>query len=106
MNFEKIRVITKEKELFLVDMRATNYCRTFSKLLEDSSPTEDIPIDIDSKTFKIILSYLDSHSYQEIKELPKPLQTGNIAKLVSEGDYQLMLSLNEEERYNLILVFT
>lgn len=70
----------------------------------DSSPTEDIPIDLDSKIFKIILGFLENHNYQPIKELPKPLQTKDISKFVSESDDQLMLSLNDEEKLALILV--
>ena len=121
MNSEKLRVITREKELIMVDQKITIFCRTFSKLLEgpllkknndlislkkylDSSPTEDIPIDVDSKIFKIILGFLENHNYQPIKELPKPLQTKDVSKFVSEYDDQLMLSLNDDEKYALILV--
>jgi len=47
---------------------------------------------------------LENHNYQPIKELPKPLQTDNVAKFVTEYDDQLMLSLNDEEKLALILV--
>ena len=34
MNSEKLRIITREKELIMVDEKITVFCRTFSKLLE------------------------------------------------------------------------
>lgn len=34
MEIEKLKVTTKENELFVVDMRIQNFCKIFSRILE------------------------------------------------------------------------
>lgn len=44
MNVNKLRVITREKELIMTDIKVIDFCKTFSKLLEGFSSYFDLNI--------------------------------------------------------------
>ena len=70
----------------------------------DSSASEEIPIQAESKIIKIIEKLCENHNFEGMKKIPKPLPHHDLSKIIDEKDFKIISQLDSEEILNLIKV--
>lgn len=100
---KKITVSTRDNQIFELDPRFSSLCKTLGKVLEDSSISEEIPIDVDSKILQLIIKYAEHHNYSNRAPIKKPLGPEPFSMIVGAFDDEFMNSMDEETLYNFSL---
>ena len=102
---EKIRkLISEDNQLFEIEVESLKLSKFLNNLIIDFPDEEDeIEISqVNGKNLKLIIDYLNHHRTEEIKEIPKPLPSGDLKLYLDEWDYNFINPLSLEECIDLL----
>ena len=72
-------------------------------MIDFPSEEDEIIINrVDGKNLKLIIDYLNHYKSQKIKEIPKPLPSGDLKLYIDEWDYNYINPLTLEETIDLL----
>ena len=101
----KIRILKSEDDQkFEVDAESLKLSKFLKDLMIDFPSEEDEIIinRVDGKNLKLIIDYLNHYKNQKIKEIPKPLPSGDLKLYIDEWDYNYINPLTLEETIDLL----
>ena len=101
----KIRKLTcEDNQLFEIEVESLKLSKFLNNLIIDFPDEEDeIEISqVNGKNLKLIIDYLNHHRTEEIKEIPKPLPSGDLKLYLDEWDYNFINPLSLEECIDLL----
>ena len=101
----KIRKLKSEdNQLFEIEVESLKLSKFLNNLIIDFPDEEDeIEISqVNGKNLKLIIDYLNHHRTEEIKEIPKPLPSGDLKLYLDEWDYNFINPLSLEECIDLL----
>ena len=101
----KIRILKSEDDQkFEVDTESLKLSKFLKDLMIDFPSEEDEIIinRVDGKNLKLIIDYLNHYKNQKIKEIPKPLPSGDLKLYIDEWDYNYINPLTLEETIDLL----
>ena len=101
----KIRKLKSEdNQLFEIEVESLKLSKFLNNLIIDFPDEEDeIEISqVNGKNLKLIIDYLNHHRTEEIKEIPKPLPSGDLKLYLDEWDYNYINPLSLEECIDLL----
>ena len=101
----KIRILKSEDDQkFEVDTESLKLSKFLKDLMIDFPSEEDEIIinRVDGKNLKLIIDYLNHYKSQKIKEIPKPLPSGDLKLYIDEWDYNYINPLTLEETIDLL----
>ena len=101
----KIRILKSEDDQkFEVETESLKLSKFLKDLMIDFPSEEDEIIinRVDGKNLKLIIDYLDHYKNQKIKEIPKPLPSGDLKLYIDEWDYNYINPLTLEETIDLL----
>ena len=90
--------------LFEIETESLKLSAFLSNLILDFPDEEDeIPINgVNGKYLKLIVDFLNHYKTEEIKEIPKPLPTGDLSLYIPQWDYNYINNLSLEETIELL----
>ena len=100
----KIRKLKSEdNQVFEVEVESLKLSKFLMDLINDFPDDEDeITINqVDGKNLKLIVDYLNQYKNKKIKEIPKPLPSGDLKLYLDEWDYNYINPLSLEESIDL-----
>ena len=101
----KIRILKSEDDQkFEVETESLKLSKFLKDLMIDFPSEEDEIIinRVDGKNLKLIIDYLNHYKNQKIKEIPKPLPSGDLKLYIDEWDYNYINPLTLEETIDLL----
>ena len=101
----KIRILKSEDDQkFEVETESLKLSKFLKDLMIDFPSEEDEIIinRVDGKNLKLIVDYLNHYKNQKIKEIPKPLPSGDLKLYIDEWDYNYINPLTLEETIDLL----
>ena len=101
----KIRILKSEDDQkFEADTESLKLSKFLKDLMIDFPSEEDEIIinRVDGKNLKLIIDYLNHYKNQKIKEIPKPLPSGDLKLYIDEWDYNYINPLTLEETIDLL----
>ena len=101
----KIRILKSEDDQkFEVDTESLKLSKFLKDLMIDFPSEEDEIIinRVDGKNLKLIIDYLNHYKSQKIKDIPKPLPSGDLKLYIDEWDYNYINPLTLEETIDLL----
>ena len=101
----KIRKLKSEdNQLFEIEVESLKLSKFLNNLIIDFPDEEDeIEISqVNGKNLKLIIDYLNHYRTEEIKEIPKPLPSGDLKLYLDEWDYNFINPLSLEECIDLL----
>ena len=101
----KIRKLKSEdNQVFEVEVESLKLSKFLMDLINDFPDDEDeITINqVDGKNLKLIVDYLNQYKNKKIKEIPKPLPSGDLKLYLDEWDYNYINPLSLEESIDLL----
>ena len=101
----KIRILKSEDDQkFEVETESLKLSKFLKDLMIDFPSEEDEIIinRVDGKNLKLIIDYLNHYKSQKIKEIPKPLPSGDLKLYIDEWDYNYINPLTLEETIDLL----
>ena len=104
MEAKSRKLASNDNQVFEVETESLKLSNFLSNLIIDFPNEEDeIPInEVDGKNLKLIIEYLNHYKIEEIKEIPKPLPSGDLEQYINEWDYNLIKDLSLEECIDLL----
>ena len=100
--FRKIK--SDDNQVFEVEVESLKLSNFLNSLMIDyPDEEEEIPINlIDGKNLKLVIDFLTHYKTEEIKEIPKPLPSGDLKLYLDEWDYDYINPLTLEETIDLL----
>ena len=100
----KIRKLKSEdNQMFEVEIESLKLSKFLNSLILDYPDDEEITLNqVDGKNLKLIIDYLDHYKNEEIKEIEKPLPSGDLKLYIEEWDYKYINPLSLEETIDLL----
>ena len=100
--FRKIK--SDDNQVFEVEVESLKLSNFLNSLMIDyPDEEEEIPINlIDGKNLKLVVDYLTHYKTEEIKEIPKPLPSGDLKLYLDEWDFNYINPLTLEETIDLL----
>ena len=100
--FRKIK--SDDNQVFEVEVESLKLSNFLNSLMIDyPDEEEEIPINlIDGKNLKLVVDYLTHYKAEEMKEIPKPLPSGDLKLYLDEWDYDYINPLTLEETIDLL----
>ena len=100
--FRKIK--SDDNQVFEVEVESLKLSNFLNSLMIDyPDEEEEIPINlIDGKNLKLVVDYLTHYKTEEMKEIPKPLPSGDLKLYLDEWDYDYINPLTLEETIDLL----
>ena len=100
--FRKIK--SDDNQIFEVEVESLKLSNFLNSLMIDYPDEEqEIPINlIDGKNLKLVVDYLTHYKTEEIKEIPKPLPSGDLKLYLDEWDFNYINPLTLEETIDLL----
>ena len=97
---------SEDGQVFEVEVESLKKSKFLSDLIIDYPDEEDeITINkVEGKYLKLVVEYLNHYKTEKIKEIPKPLPSGDLKSYLSEWDYNFIKDLSLEEVIDLLNV--
>ncbi len=101
-NIRKLK--SDDNQIFEIETESLKLSAFLSNLILDFPDEEDeIPINgVNGKYLKLIVDFLNHYKTEEIKEIPKPLPTGDLSLYIPQWDYNYINNLSLEETIELL----
>ena len=101
-NIRKLK--SDDNQIFEIETESLKLSTFLSNLILDFPDEEDeIPINgVNGKYLKLIVDFLNHYKTEEIKEIPKPLPTGDLSLYIPQWDYNYINNLSLEETIELL----
>ena len=101
-NIRKLK--SDDNQIFEIETESLKLSALLSNLILDFPDEEDeIPINgVNGKYLKLIVDFLNHYKTEEIKEIPKPLPTGDLSLYIPQWDYNYINNLSLEETIELL----
>ena len=101
-NIRKLK--SDDNQIFEIEAESLKLSAFLSNLILDFPDEEDeIPINgVNGKYLKLIVDFLNHYKTEEIKEIPKPLPTGDLSLYIPQWDYNYINNLSLEETIELL----
>ena len=106
MEAKSRKLKSEDNQVFEVEVESLKLSKFLSDLIVDYPDEEDeITINkVDGKNLKLVVDYLNHYKTEKIKEIPKPLPSGDLKSYLSEWDYNFIKNLSLEEVIDLLNV--
>ena len=101
-NSNLIKIKSSDGQIFEIEERGLDRAKLFKELKEILNLKEELPFDVDSKNLKKIIEFLNYYIYEIPKAIPKPLPSSDLKQVLSEWDYNYIISLSIEEIVDLV----
>ena len=100
--FRKLK--SEDNQVFEVETDCLKLSNFLNDLITDYPDEEvEIPVNlVDGKNLKLIIDYLNHYKTETIKDIPKPLPSGDLKLYLDEWDYNYINSLSLEETIDLL----
>ena len=98
----QITLKSKENKQFKISEKAANRAKVIKDILIDYEKGEDIPLEVESDTLEMIIKYLEHYENEEPKEIPKPLKSGDLSKVLEPWDFEFISQISLEKVPDLV----
>ena len=100
-NIRKLK--SDDNQIFEIETESLKLSAFLSNLILDFPDEDEIPINgVNGKYLKLIVDFLNHYKTEEIKEIPKPLPTGDLSLYIPQWDYNYINNLSLEETIELL----
>ena len=102
--YSYLKLKSDDNQIFEIETESLKLSAFLSNLILDFPDEEDeIPINgVNGKYLKLIVDFLNHYKTEEIKEIPKPLPTGDLSLYIPQWDYNYINNLSLEETIELL----
>jgi len=98
----QITLKSKENKQFKISEKAANRAKVIKDILIDYEKGAEIPLEIESDTLEVIIKYLEHYANEEPKEIPKPLTSSDISKVLDPWDFEFISKVSLEKVIDLV----
>ena len=104
MESEKtITLKSSDNQSFQIGTKAASRSKLINDILKDYQDESDFPLpEVDGKTLKKIIEYLEHYKDSEPKEIPKPLKDSKLENVIEKWDADYILPIPKEECVSII----
>ena len=104
MESEKtITLKSSDNQSFQIGTKAASRSKLINDILKDYQDESDFPLpEVDGKTLKKIIEYLEHYKDSEPKEIPKPLKDSKLENVIEKWDADYILPIPKEECVGII----
>ena len=104
MESEKtITLKSSDNQSFQIGTKAASRSKLINDILKDYQDESDFPLpEVDGKTLKKIIEYLEHYKDSEPKEIPKPLKDSKLENVIEKRDADYILPIPKEECVSII----
>ena len=104
MESEKtITLKSSDNQSFQIGTKAASRSKLINDILKDYQDESDFPLpEVDGKTLKKIIAYLEHYKDSEPKEIPKPLKDSKLENVIEKWDADYILPIPKEECVSII----
>jgi len=93
-----------EKTEMFISRSGALLSEVLKTILENDKEVTEIPLpNVNRKTLKVIIDYLEYHKNNATSEIQKPLKSSNMQELVCEWDYIFLNNLDLNNTFAIIL---
>ena len=104
MESEKtITLKSSDNQSFQIGTKAASRSKLINDILKDYQDESDFPLpEVDGKTLKKIIEYLEHYKDSEPKEIPKPLKDSKLENVIEKWYADYILPIPKEECVSII----
>ena len=104
MESEKtITLKSSDVQSFQIGTKAASRSKLINDILKDYQDESDFPLpEVDGKTLKKIIEYLEHYKDSEPKEIPKPLKDSKLENVIEKWDADYILPIPKEDCVSII----
>ena len=100
----KRKIRSNDGKIFELDQKCLEKSKVLKNLANDfQDPDTELPTnEVDGKNLEKIIEFLEHYQTEEVKEIPKPLPSGDLKQILAKWDYDYIMLLSLEECIDLV----
>ena len=104
MDAKTRKLKSEDNQIFEIEVESLKLSKFLNNLIIDFPDEEDeiLISQVDGKNLKLIIDFLNHYQTQKVKNIPKPLPSGDLKLYLDEWDYNYINPLSLEECIDLL----